>query len=85
MAGLDPEVTHDFGIVGPLHPRRIRFSADRDMDGYLDEPNKADGIKESDLEQITYAYNGTDTIEMILNKSDGTEEMRYTLVEMCPP
>lgn len=81
MAGLDPALTHDFGIIGPLHPQNIRFSADRDMDGYLDEPNEADGIEESDLERMAYAYNGTDTIEMILYNSDGTEEMRATLVD----
>lgn len=81
MAGLDPAVTHAFGIRAPLQPQRIRFTADRDMDGQMDEPNEADGIEESDLEQMEYAYNGTDLIEMILYKSDGTEEMRATLVD----
>jgi type IV pilus assembly protein PilW len=81
MAGIDPEKTGDFGIVSPLNAQRLRFTADRDMDGLLDEPNESDGIDDSDLEQMEYAYNGTDTIEMILYKSDGTEEMRATLVE----
>ena len=81
ISGLDPEVTHAFGIAAPLHPQRIRFTADRDMDGQLDEPNEADGIEESDLEQMAYEYNGTDAIEMVLYKSDGTEEMRATLVD----
>ena len=76
IAGLDPAVTHAFGIRAPLQPRRIRFTADRDMDGQMDEPNVADGIEESDLEQMEYGYNGTDLIE-----SDGTEEMRATLVD----
>ena len=82
LAGLDPAVTHAFGIRAPLHSQRIRFTADRDMDGELDESNEADGIEESDLEQMEYAYNGTDAIEMILYKSDGiTEDMRATLVD----
>jgi type IV pilus assembly protein PilW len=81
MAGLDPEKTFDFGIASPLYPQRIKFTADRDMDGELDQPDAADGIDESDLENMEYAYNGTDTIEMILYKSDGTEEMRATLVD----
>jgi len=81
MAGLDPAVTHAFGLTAPLTAQRIRFTADRDMDGLLDEPNEADGIQESDLEQMAYEYNGADRIEMILYQSDGTEEMRATLVE----
>ena len=81
MAGLDPAVTHAFGMTAPLNAQSIRFTADRDMDGLLDEPNEADGIQESDLEQMAYEYNGTDGIEMVLFKSDGTEEMRATLVE----
>jgi prepilin-type N-terminal cleavage/methylation domain-containing protein len=81
IAGLDPEITDDFGIIAPLNPQRIQFTADRDMDGQMDEPNQADGIEVSDLEQMAYEYNGTDTIEMVLFKSDGTEEMRATLVD----
>jgi type IV pilus assembly protein PilW len=82
LAGLDPEVTYAFGIEAPLEAQRIQFTADRDMDGQMDEPNAADGIEEEDLEQIAYEYNGTDKIEMILYKSDGTtEEMREMLVD----
>lgn len=81
MAGIDPQNTGDFGIASPLSAQRLRFTADRDMDGLLDEPNASDGIDDSDLEQMEYAYNGTDTVEMILYKSDGTEEMRATLVD----
>ena len=81
MAGLDPEVTNAFGIVSPLATQSIRFTADRDMDGLLDEPNEADGLEEADLEQMAYEYNGSDKIEMVLYKSDGSEEMRATLVE----
>ncbi|MEJ2166664.1 MAG: type II secretion system protein [Desulfobacterales bacterium] len=78
--GLDPELTGAFGIVPPLDSQRLKFTADRDMDGLLDEPNEADGIDDSDLEYMEYAYDGSDSVEMILRKSDGTEEMRAMLV-----
>jgi prepilin-type N-terminal cleavage/methylation domain-containing protein len=81
MVGLDPELTGLFGIVSPLEPRRLKFRADRDMDGLLDEPNMADGIDDSDLEYMGYAYDGSNNVEMILYKSDNTEEMRATLVD----
>jgi prepilin-type N-terminal cleavage/methylation domain-containing protein len=81
MVGLDPEITGAFGIVPPLESQRFKFTADRDMDGLLDEPNEADGIDDSDMEYMEYAYDGSDSVEMILYKSDGTEEMRATLVE----
>jgi prepilin-type N-terminal cleavage/methylation domain-containing protein len=81
MVGLDPELTGLFGIVSPLEPRRLKFRADRDMDGLLDEPNMADGIDDSDLEYMGYAYDGSNNVDMILYKSDNTEEMRATLVD----
>ena len=81
MAGLDPELTGVFGIVPPLRPQRIKFSADRDMDGLWDEPNEADGIDDSDLEYMEYVYDGNRNVEMILYKSDDTEEMRTKLVD----
>lgn len=81
MVGLDPELSGVFGIVPPLDSQRLKFTVDRDMDGLLDEPNEADGIDDSDLEYMEYAYDGSDSVEMILRKSDGTEEMRATLVD----
>jgi type IV pilus assembly protein PilW len=82
MAGLDPELTHEFGIRAPLDPQRIQFSADRDMDGEMDVPNEADGLEESDMERMAYEYNGTDAVEMVLYKDNWVdEEMRATLVE----
>ena len=82
MAGLDPAITHNFGFVAPLESHRILFTADRDMDGEMDDSNQADGIEESDLEQMAYEYNGTDKIEMVLYKTNGTvEDLRATLVE----
>jgi prepilin-type N-terminal cleavage/methylation domain-containing protein len=81
MVGLDPEMTGIFGFVSPLEPQRLKFSADRDMDGLQDEPNEADGIDDEDMEYMAYAYDGSNKVEMILYKSDDTEEMRATLVE----
>lgn len=81
MVGLDPEMTGFFGIVSPLEPQRLKFSADRDLDGLLDEPNEADGIDDGDMEYMAYAYDGSNKVEMILYKSDDTEEMRATLVD----
>ena len=81
MVGLDPELTGLFGIVSPLEPRHLKFKADRDLDGLQDEPNMADGIDDSDLEYMEYAYDGSNNVEMILYKSDDTEEMRATLVD----
>jgi len=81
MAGLDPELTGIFGLVPPLEPGRIKFSADRDMDGVWDEPNEADGIDDSDMEYMEYAYDGNRNVEMVLYKSDDTEEMRAKLVD----
>jgi prepilin-type N-terminal cleavage/methylation domain-containing protein len=81
MVGLDPELKGGFGIKGPLDPHRLKFTADRDMDGQLDEPDTADGIDEQDMEYVQYAFEGNKRIEMILHKLDGSEEMRATLVE----
>jgi len=82
MAGLDPELTHEFGIRAPLDAQRIQFSADRDMDGEMDVPNEADGLQESDLERMAYEYNGTNAVEMVLYKDNWVdEEMRAVLVE----
>jgi hypothetical protein len=80
MVGLDPELTGRFGIIA-LEPHSLKFTADRDMDGQLDEPSVADGIDEQDMEYIQYVYEGNNRIEMILRKSDHTEEMRATLVD----
>ena len=81
MVGLDPELKGGFGIIGPLDPQSLKFTADRDMDGQLDEPDTTDGIDEQDMEYMQYTYVGNNRIEMILRKSDGSEEMRATLVD----
>ena len=42
MAGLDPEGVGTFGIV-EANAQSIRITADRDMDGDLDEPDLSGG------------------------------------------
>jgi type IV pilus assembly protein PilW len=84
LAGLDPEATGEFGIIA-VTPQRIKFTADRDMDGELDIPNAADGIIDlSDLEYMEYEFDDSNGIvRMSLYKPpDGTtKELSDTLVE----
>ena len=82
LAGLDPEGTGEFGIIAAT-AQRIKFTADRDMDGELDIPNAADGIDLSDLEYMEYEFDDSNGIvRMSLYKPDGTtREMSDTLVE----
>jgi len=55
MAGLDPEGVGNFGIV-EANAQSIRITADRDMDGDLDEPDISGGSGESNLEQIVHRH-----------------------------
>jgi prepilin-type N-terminal cleavage/methylation domain-containing protein len=80
MSGLDPKDTDNFGIV-QASAQSLRFSADRDMDGELDQPNVNDGSNESDMEHMAYVYNGSDRLEQVLYNLDGTEHDRSTLVK----
>ena len=81
MAGLDPTGTGTFGIVEAT-PQSIRFTADRDMDGEIDDPDLSGGFIESNLEQIAFSLDdGTNLLEMILYKSDDTIEIRDTLLD----
>ena len=82
LAGLDPEATGEFGIIAAT-PQRIKFTADRDMDGELDIPNAADGIDLPDLEYMEYEFdNSNGIVRMSLHKPDGTtKEISDTLVE----
>ena len=82
LAGLDPEGTGEFGIT-EVTPQRIKFTADRDMDGELDTPNDDDIIDLSDLEYMEYEFdNSNGIVRMSLYKPDGTtREMSDTLVE----
>jgi len=80
MAGLDPEGVGTFGII-EANAQSIRITADRDMDGDLDEPDISGGSVESNLEQIAFTYDGNNILEMILYKSDDTIETRDTLLE----
>jgi prepilin-type N-terminal cleavage/methylation domain-containing protein len=80
IAGLDPEKTGDFGIVA-VTPQRIQFTADRDMDGELDDADATDGIDAHDMEFMAYEYDGNSTLRMSLYKADGNLEMSDTMVE----
>jgi type IV pilus assembly protein PilW len=80
LAGLDPTGTDDFGIVA-VTPQRIQFTADRDMDGELDDADATDGIDDPDMEFMAYEYDGNSTLKMSLYKADGSLEISDTMVE----
>jgi type IV pilus assembly protein PilW len=80
MAGLDPKGNGIFGIKEAT-AQSIRFTADRDMDGDLDDPDISIGFNESNSEQIAFTYNGTNLLEMILYNSDDTIETRDTVLD----
>ena len=80
LAGLDPTGTDDFGIIA-VTPRRIQFTADRDMDGELDDADATDGIDDPDMEFMAYEYDGNSTVRMSLYKADGSLEISDTMVE----
>lgn len=80
LAGLDPTGTDDFGIIA-VTPRRILFTADRDMDGELDDADATDGIDDPDMEFMAYEYDGSSAVRMSLYKADGSLEISDTMVE----
>jgi prepilin-type N-terminal cleavage/methylation domain-containing protein len=55
MAGLDRFDSADAGIKEAT-AIKLRFTADRNMDGVINTADLSDGIQEADLERITYAY-----------------------------
>jgi prepilin-type N-terminal cleavage/methylation domain-containing protein len=55
MAGLDRFDSANAGIEVAT-ATNLRFTADRNMDGVIDDADLSDGIQEVDLERITYAY-----------------------------
>ena len=81
MAGLDPTDTGIFGII-EAGPQSIRFTADRDMDGEIDDPELSGGFIESNLEQIAFSFDeGSNLLEMTLYKTDDTIESRDTMLD----
>jgi type IV pilus assembly protein PilW len=80
LAGLDPEGTGEFGIVA-VTPQRIQFTADRDMDGELDDADATDGIDAPDMEHMAYEYDGSGKLTMALYKANGTLEMDEIMAE----
>jgi prepilin-type N-terminal cleavage/methylation domain-containing protein len=55
MVGLDRFGTADAGFES-VDATSIRFTADRNMSGAINDADLTDGIQEVDLERITYAY-----------------------------
>jgi type IV pilus assembly protein PilW len=80
LAGLDSAGTNDFGIVAATS-QRIQFTADRDMDGELDDADASDGIDAPDMEHMAYEYDGNSILKMSLYKADGSLEVSDTMVE----
>jgi len=80
LAGLDPTGTDNFGMVA-VTPQRIQFTADRDMDGELDDADATDGLNDPDMEFMAYEYDGNSTLKMSLYKADGSLEISDTMVE----
>ena len=80
MAGLDPFETGVPGIT-KASLIEIRFIADRDMDGLIDDPLVADGISDSDLERIAYAYDGVSRLEMFLRDEDDLVQSQDVLLD----
>lgn len=80
MAGLDPSGMDIFGIE-VASAQNIRFAADRNSNGNLDDPDISDGIDESDLEKMAYEYDGNNLLEQVLYKANGSEEFRETLID----
>jgi len=80
LAGLDPEGTGDFGIVAATS-QRIQFTADRDMDGELDDADSTDGIDAPDMEHMAYEYDGSGILKMVLYKADGNLETDEIMAE----
>ena len=80
LAGLDPTGTDDFGIIA-VTPRRILFTADRDMDGELGDADATYGIDDSDMEFMAYEYDGNSSVRMSLYKADGSLEISDIMVE----
>ena len=80
LAGLDPEGTGDFGIVA-MTSQRIQFTADRDMDGELDDADATDGIDAPDMEHMAYEYDGSGKLKMALYKANGSLEIDEVMAE----
>jgi len=55
MAGLD-RFGSSHAEIEEAKANAIRFTADRNMDGVINETDLSDGINEADLERITYSY-----------------------------
>ncbi|MEJ2285473.1 MAG: hypothetical protein P8X85_17995 [Desulfobacterales bacterium] len=61
--------------------QRIQFTADKDMDGELDDADATDGIDLPDTEHMAYEYDGISTLRMMLYKANGNLELSDEVVE----
>jgi len=79
MAGLDRFGTAAAGIEVAT-PTTLRFTADRNMDGVINNADLSDGLKEEDLERITYFYDApSNRLRQCL--SEGTTDSWETVAE----
>jgi len=78
MAGLDRFRTAGAGIEEAT-AISIRFTADRNMDGAINEASLSGAIQEADLERVTYSYDvGTKRLRQCL--SEGTPSASWDTV-----
>ena len=81
LAGLDPLGSADSSIT-VAGVTSIEFTADRNMNGQIDDPDLTDGSDEAaDLERVEYRYDGNNLLEMLLRKSDTTIESQDVLLD----
>jgi len=81
MAGFDPLGSAGAGI-DVTAVTNLRFTADLDMNGVIDDPDSSDGIDESDLERIAYEYDGNNLLERVLYEANGIDVVdRQTLID----
>jgi len=79
MAGLDRFGTAAAGIEVAT-PTTLRFTADRNMDGVINNADLSNGLKEEDLERITYFYDApSNRLRQCL--SEGTRDFWETVAE----
>ena len=78
MAGLDRFATAHAGVEEATGAS-FRFTADRNIDGLINEADLSNGIKEEDLERITYSY---DAVNKRLRQclSEGTPQASWDTV-----
>jgi type IV pilus assembly protein PilW len=74
MAGLRGLIDISGVGIEEASAKKLRFTADRDMSGTIENADLSDGLQEKDLERITYFYDETDPANKKLTQclSEGT-------------